>query len=241
MNFVIDIGNTRTKAAVFDKSELIDSANDEKKTAEILEKYDGNIQRCMISSVADIPKNLKKLCKLLKSKIVELDSSISLPFKNSYTTKNTLGKDRIAAVAGACALYPCRNVLIIDAGTAITLDVKTANEEYQGGNITPGLTMRFKALHDYTSNLPLLEHSDKFSLLGQNTTESINNGVQNGLIFELNSYLEIIRNKYDNLVVLLTGGDVHFFDNKLKNPIFVVSNLTLIGLNFILEHNANKR
>ena len=88
--------------------------------------------------------------------------------------------------------------------------------------------------------LPLIKYSDDFSLIGNSTESAIRNGVMNGLIFEINGYLETIRNKFIDLVVILTGGDAHFFDNKLKNPIFVVSDLTLIGLNFILQYNAAK-
>ena len=240
MNLVIDIGNTRIKAAVFDKSKLIDSLNDKENLFEFIKKYAGKIQQYMISSVAEMPKNLKKQLKLLKANSHELNSETPLPFKNNYTTKNTLGKDRIAAVAGAYALYPSRNVLIIDAGTALTFDIKTADEEYLGGNISPGLVMRFRALHDYTTHLPLCSKSDTYNIIGENTENAIQNGVLNGAIFEMNGYLETLRNKFDKLVVILTGGDAHFFDNKLKNPIFVISNLTLIGLNIILEYNAEK-
>ena len=240
MNLVIDIGNTRIKAAVFEKSKLIDSLSSEKNVSGFIEKYDGKIQQYLVSSVAEMPKNLKNQLKLLKAKPFELNPETPLPFKNNYSTKNTLGKDRIAAIAGACALYPSKNVLIIDAGTALTFDLKTAREEYLGGNISPGLAMRFRALHDYTTHLPLYSTSDTYSIIGENTENAIQNGVQNSVIFEVNGYLETLRNKFDKLVVILTGGDVHFFDNKLKNPIFVISNLTLIGLNIILEYNAEK-
>ena len=240
MNLVIDIGNTRIKAAVFEKSKLIDSLNDAENLSGFVEKYTGKIQQYLVSSVAEMPKNLKKQLQLLKAKSFELNSETPLPFKNNYSTKDTLGKDRVAAVAGACALHPSKNVLIIDAGTALTFDLKTANEEYLGGNISPGLAIRFRALHDYTTHLPLYSTSDTYSIIGKSTENAIQNGVQNGVIFEVNGYLETLRNKFDNLMVLLTGGDAHFFDNKLKKPIFVVSNLTLIGLNIILEYNAEK-
>ncbi len=243
MNLVIDIGNTRIKAALFNRSEMIESVNDNEKSKKISDFLKANhtkITNCLISSVAEMTKILKKTLSSLKNKPLLLSSDTPIPFKNNYKTKNTLGKDRIAAIAGACALYPLKNVLIIDAGTALTFDLKTTREEYIGGNISPGLQMRFSALTDYTAGLPLVESSDEFNLLGNDTEHAIRNGVQNGLIFEIDSYIETIRNKYDDLVVLLTGGDAHFFDNKLKKPIFVVSDLTLIGLNFILQYNAEK-
>ena len=243
MNLVIDIGNTRIKAALFNGSEMTESVNDDersKKLSDFLKDHHTKITNCLISSVAEMPKTLKKALRSLKNKPQLLSPGTRIPFKNNYKTKNTLGKDRIASIAGACALYPLKNVLIIDAGTALTFDLKTSQEEYLGGNISPGLHMRFRALTDYTAGLPLVKSSDEFNLLGIDTEHAIRNGVQNGLIFEIDSYTETVRNKYNDLVVLLTGGDAHFFDNKLKKPIFVVSDLTLIGLNFILQYNAEK-
>lgn len=243
MNLVIDIGNTRIKAGLFNGPEQVELWIDEragKQILDFLKQRRFRIDRCLISRVANMPKNLKKIQKYTGVKSMELMPDTPLPFVNSYTTKSTLGNDRIAAIAGACALFPSKNVLVIDAGTAITYDLKTASEEYLGGNISPGLAMRFRALNQYTANLPLVEPSDEFSLFGDSTITAIQNGVQNAIVFEINGYLESLRNKYGDLMVILTGGDAHFFDNKLKKPIFVVSDLTLIGLNFILQYNAEK-
>jgi len=241
MNLVIDIGNTKIKAAAFNGSEMVQTITDERNSSNILDFLrTGNkmYSKCIISSVTEIPKKLKPITRYLETEPVLLDDETPVPFTNLYSTKHTLGKDRIAAIAGACWLYPDKNVLVIDAGTAVTYDFKTENEEYLGGNISPGLTMRFKALNSFTAKLPAVESSDEFGLLGRSTELAIRNGVQNGLIFEINTYIETFGNKYNDFVVILTGGDAHFFENKLKKPIFVVSNLTLIGLNIILQHNA---
>jgi type III pantothenate kinase len=241
MNLVIDIGNTRTKMASFTGHELSDQIAGQNSNRDNFLSYlesKGNDINCIISAVTVIPGWLTRQLKKNGINPLILDSSLPLPFKNKYQSRKSLGNDRIAAIAGACYLYPGRNVLIIDAGTALTFDVKTEKEEYLGGNISPGITMRFHALHDYTSKLPLLQGREITEIIGQNTMQAIQNGVQNGILFEVKSYIKLLSNKYTGLVVLLTGGDAHFFENKLKKTIFVVSNLTLIGLNIILQHNA---
>ncbi len=241
MNLVIDIGNSRTKLAVFHKNTIIDSLAFKsilKSDLDVLFSKYPSINQCIISSVQKTDPITTDFLKQRAVKTKILDNNIPLPFKNTYKTPETLGKDRIAAIAGAIALYPKKNILIIDAGTAITFDVIDQECQYQGGTISPGLEMRFKALNQFTAKLPLLNKTDKSKLIGKNTNEAIKNGVQNGIIFEIEGYLTKISNIYPQLVVILTGGDGPFFDNKLKNPIFAVSNLTLVGLNYILEYNA---
>jgi type III pantothenate kinase len=241
MNLVIDIGNTRTKMALFKAGELVDMLalphNSRKDFSQYLEQKPG-VKACIISSVTQVPKWL--LRKIKKSGVdpIYLDQHTPLPFRNNYLSKESLGYDRIASIAGACRLFPGKDVLVIDAGTAITYDLLTRQGEYIGGNISPGLSMRFRALNHFTSRLPLLEPGDTICLLGRNTEEAILNGVQNGIKFEMDSYARQLSNNYSELIVLLTGGDAHFFENLLKKSIFVDSNLTLKGLNNILEYNA---
>ena len=241
MNLVIDVGNSRTKLAVFDRNTMIDSLVFEsilKSDLDVLLSKYPTINQCIISSVQKTDPVISDF--LIQRAVITiiLDSNTPLPFKNTYKTPKTLGMDRIAAIAGAIALYPKKNILIIDAGTAITFDVVDEKSQYQGGTISPGLEMRFKALNHFTAKLPLLNKTDRSKLIGESTDEAIENGVQNGMIFEIEGYLTKIGNLFPQLVVLLTGGDGPFFDNKLKNPIFAVSNLTLVGLNYILEYNA---
>jgi type III pantothenate kinase len=204
---------------------------------EIKEKFP-DINQCIISAVKQELSELVKKLGDLHIPFIRLGSSLKFPFEIQYSSPETLGNDRLAAVAGAFSLYPNKDVLVIDAGTAITYELLLREGGYIGGNISPGLNMRYKALHTYTDQLPLLTQQDKEHLIGNNTNEAITGGVQNGLIFEIEGYLTKISNKYPQLTVLLTGGDAQFFDNKLKKTIFVVPNLTLIGLNFILNYNA---
>jgi type III pantothenate kinase len=244
MNLVIDIGNSRIKMASFIGHEFVNEIaathSDSKKIKSFLNSTP-DISACIISAVTGIPRWLTGELKKRDIIPLVLNSSTKLPFINEYKTKESLGNDRMADAAGACHLYPGRNVLIIDAGTAITFDIKTAKEEFMGGNISPGLSMRFKALHTFSSHLPLLQSESTEGFLGRTTNEAIQKGVQNGIIFEMEGYIQRLSNNYSDLIVLLTGGDAHFFENLLKKTIFVVSNLTLIGLNIILQHNAENQ
>jgi type III pantothenate kinase len=159
-----------------------------------------------------------------------------LPFINKYETIQTLGNDRIGAVAGAQFLYPKENILIIDAGTAITYDILIGNE-YLGGNISAGLNMRLKALHHFTSSLPLVELEDEIEFWGNNTGAAILSGVVNGIIFEIEGYIEYFKKRGEKNITIITGGDANYLVKKIKQPIFAVPNLVLIGLNRILEYN----
>jgi type III pantothenate kinase len=142
---------------------------------------------------------------------------------------------------GAYTIYPGRSVLVIDAGTAITYDVVTSDGEYLGGNISPGMEIRFKSLNRYTNRLPLLERpQEQPSLVGNSTREAIQAGIVNGIVFEMDGFIGAIGQNYPKLQVVLTGGDAKYFEGKLKSSIFVHLNLNLIGLNRILEHNAHK-
>lgn len=244
MNLVIDIGNTRSKLAVFEGDEMLDSRvfpNAASNTIPELKRQFADIDQCIVSSVRSDHGEIPATIENLGISYLALHSSLNFPFKIQYRTPETLGNDRLAAVAGAYALNPDKDTLIIDAGTAITFDLITKDNGYLGGTISPGLEMRYRALHKFTEKLPLLSKQESHKLIGQSTGEAIVNGVQNGLIFEIEGYLTKIGEKYSQLTVLLTGGDAQFFDNKLKKTIFVIPNLTLVGLNFILNYNAQAK
>jgi type III pantothenate kinase len=135
-------------------------------------------------------------------------------------------------------LYPEKDILVIDAGTAITYEIVTSKGEYKGGAISPGIVLRFKSLNDHTVKLPLLEKTNEFPIIGTNTSECILSGVLNGVISEIDGYIDSVKINFPEIYVLLTGGDSNFFANKLKNSIFVNQNLLTIGLNRILELNV---
>lgn len=199
------------------------------------------LNQAILSSVKPVEEELIRFLSQNFQLFIELDHHTPLPIENLYETPETLGKDRIAAAVGANELFPGQNILIIDAGTAITYDVVSEKNEFLGGNISPGLQMRFKALNQFTGKLPMINYSDEFQLIGRNTEEAIRAGVQNGILYEIERTIETFNRNYENLQIVMTGGDSIFFDKKLNYSIFVHFNLTLIGLNRILEHNAKKK
>jgi type III pantothenate kinase len=235
----IDIGNTLTKLAIFRNNEMTDfriiDINNFLTVDHLIQ--DSLVEAAIISNVSELPDALLKTIGEKVNRWMVLDHQLPLPFENCYETKETLGKDRLAAVSGGQYLYPGSDLLIIDAGTAIKYDIINRQGQYLGGNISPGLQMRFKALNYYTNQLPLLDPVDHLPNIGRNTNEAIRVGVQRGILFEIESTIGFYKHIYPELKVLLTGGDTKLLDNKLKNVIFVVPNLVMIGLNRILNYN----
>jgi len=174
------------------------------------------------------------------SHFIELTAATPVPINNLYKTPETLGKDRLAAVVGAHSLFPDKDVLVLDAGTALTIDFIDKGGNYHGGNISPGLNMRFRALHDYTQKLFLHKQTDDYQFLGDDSASAIVSGVQNGIIFEIDYYIDHFVKQFPELVTILTGGDVNFLVNKIKRRIFAEPNLVFIGLMKIIEFNINK-
>ncbi len=241
MNLVIDIGNTRTKFSVFNRGEvLITVPVDEflPQHIDVLQNDHPSLQNVILSAVKEYSPKLREALQNKFERFIELDADTPLPIENCYKTPETLGKDRIAAVVGGFDLYPDTNLLIIDAGTAITYDILNEKQQYLGGNISPGLEMRYKALHHFTGKLPLIGHQKFDKLYGTTTEEAILAGVQHGVVFEVDKAIDTFKDFYANLKVIITGGDADFFDNKLKNSFFVNFNLTALGLNRILEYNG---
>ena len=163
-----------------------------------------------------------------------------MPIGNAYLTPETLGRDRLAAAVGATVLYPGENVLIVDFGTAVTIDLVTADATFRGGCISPGMKTRFRALHDYTAKLPLCAATESEELAGLNTRQAIELGVMNGITFEIEGYAARMRSRIEDLCVIFTGGDANFFVKRIKNTIFANCNLVFCGLNRILEYNASE-
>ena len=244
INLVIDIGNSRTKIALFNQYDLMFNVSIDRLTLEHLrmlkEEYP-QLTKAILSSVKPGNEDLIGFLTEEFEFFMELDQHSELPIENLYETPETLGKDRLAAAVGANELFPDKNLLVIDAGTAITYDLVSEKNQFIGGNISPGLEMRFKALNYFTGKLPLIGTSDEFDFMGKNTADAIRAGVQNGMIYEIGQTIEIFNRNYQNLQIIMTGGDSNFFDKKLNYSIFVHFNLTLIGLNRILEHNAKKK
>jgi type III pantothenate kinase len=241
MNLIIDIGNTRSKIAVFDNKTLLhkittDNDNIDKTVKKFKKKY--TLNHSIISSVSNYDTSeIKKLNTY--SKVIELDHQTRVPLLNKYNTPETLGVDRIALACAAVDQYPKRNVLIIDAGTCITFDFVNTKNEYLGGAISPGIKIRYKSLHKFTANLPLLD-LNRFNLIGNDTESSIHSGVLNGIVNEIDGVINQYITKFQTLTVVLTGGDINFLSKNLKSTIFANPNFLLEGLNSILIHNLDE-
>lgn len=234
MNLVIDIGNSLKKAGIFEKGKLTALFDFKEDVKTILEKT--IYKKAIISSVAEVPGVLENNP---QKPVVILKGDTAIPFKNAYKTPLSLGTDRLAAVAGAYTLYKSHNVLVFDAGTCITSDFIDNKGIYHGGSISPGIKMRFKALNSFTSRLPLVDPElPPIELNGSTTKESILSGVINGTVAEIDGRIRMYKEQYPDLKVLVSGGDSLFFESSLKESIFAVPELVLIGLNTILEYNV---
>lgn len=237
----LDLGNTRIKAALFEGDELTSLQTYDELTEQdlkkILQQY--QVRHSIISSVRNHPPYFNETLQQCET-FIELSHLTPVPIQNNYGTPHTLGKDRLAAVVGAVSLHPQSHVLVIDAGTCITFDFIDNQHIYHGGSISMGIEMRFRALHTFTDQLPLIQKEPIGNLIGKDTRQSILKGVIGGTIAELNGFIEQYRSQYTPLTVLITGGDARFFESKLKSEIFARPNLVLLGLNKILEYNVAK-
>ena len=242
MELILDFGNTQKKLALFDAGELLLVQGHPVITKDILTQFieaHPAITACILSSVIqhseDIPEYLRQ-----KLQFINLDEHTPVPVRNRYGTPGSLGKDRLAAsVAGAMA-FPGENVLVICAGTALTFDFVNNRGEYLGGSISPGMQMRFNALHTFTDKLPLLSYRDPAGLTGPNTHESILSGVINGIAAEIEGISIRYRQIYPGLKIILSGGDMNYFVKRLKISIFALPNIVIHGLAQILSFNVNK-
>jgi type III pantothenate kinase len=242
MNLVIDIGNTLIKYAVFENRRMVYDQVSESglflsKIKELFEHYP-KINYAIISSVGKLDKTEKDIVSLF-CKVHVLSSASKVPFKNSYATPHTLGVDRLALATAAFYQNPRGNTLAIDAGTCITYDMVNNAGEYVGGAISPGVRMRYKAMHNQTAGLPLLEPEELLDFVGNSTQSCMHSGVINGVACEVDGVIDQYRARYQDLTVILTGGDAHFFAKRLKNTIFANSKFLLEGLNCLLEYNKS--
>lgn len=239
MNLIFDIGNSITKMALFDRHVKVHSFQTRHyscgKIEQLLSPY--KIEKAIISSVRDIPEFIYDLLTVNIPFTHILSYKSKLPFNIKYETPETLGPDRLAAIAGAWARFPREKVLVIDAGSAVTFDY-LSGKEYSGGNISPGLSMRFRALHRFTDKLPMVSTPEKFSSPGKNTAEAISAGVINGLIFEIDHYIYKFLEKNPGSKVILSGGDSGYLKKRINLNVCHIPDIVIEGLNFILEYNA---
>ena len=234
----IDFGNTRVKFGLFEGGELettysVLAGDAQKLFAELQESANPHkVVFCATGNSKDFVTFLKK--RGLSYEVV--DTTTPVPYTNLYKTPETLGLDRKVLMVTAFKEYSGINTLVIDAGTCVTYDFKNKEDAYQGGAISPGLQMRFKAMHQFTAKLPDLDASrERVELVGADTYSAMQSGVINGLVAELDGLIDRYKLEYDELKIILTGGDGLFLSDRLKNGIFADSNFLLKGLNYIVE------
>lgn len=242
MNLVIDIGNTRVKVALykedlFEDLKIYDTADELLMDTALLQ----SASQIIVGSVVDNQEDFYNALQAYAPTLI-FTSTTKIPLINLYQSAGTLGSDRISASVAAYYLQPNTDVLVIDAGTCIKYNFTNSKNEYLGGGISPGIQIRFKALHQFTSKLPLIEFTeDAVELIGNTTQNSILSGVINGTIAEIDGIINDYKLQYPKILVLLTGGDSEYLAKRLKNSIFAHQNLVLKGLNDILNYNlANK-
>ncbi len=237
----VDIGNTCIKGSIFEESRLLDSRLLEVRDANLLRPLiyeyspDGAIYCCV---GGDADEFVEELEKIFGKPVMRFSHSSKLPITVNYKTFDTLGLDRIAAAVGAVS--DCRNALVVDAGTAVTLDLVT-DGEFRGGNISPGLRLRLRSLNHYTSRLPLVNPNGDTPRLGYDTATAIRSGVVNGIVSEVVSTFRGASEDVGNLELLLTGGDADFFAPLLEKAGLrpqIDHSLVGVGLEQIYQLNA---
>ncbi|GEP51606.1 type III pantothenate kinase [Flavobacterium noncentrifugens] len=239
MLLAIDIGNTRIKYAVFEHDIIVAQGFFGKEALEdslkkILKEFP-EITDLIVASVGNVSKEaFLSVNDSLKLHFITHDDSF--PFKNQYATPHTLGIDRMVLSAGAVLKFPMKNRLIIDSGTCITYDFVDQTDHYLGGAISPGIRLRYEALHQYTARLPLLSKSEPLAVTGNSTNESIHSGVVNGIAFEMDGFIDSYKERYSNFIIILTGGDAEFLAKRLKNTIFAHSNFLLESLSQTFQY-----
>ena len=225
--------------AIFEEGEIKETTRCSNQSLEgltaLCDRYP--IRKGILSSVVSINADIRHQLERLPFPVVEFTYRTPIPIRNLYRTPQTLGMDRLAAVVAAYTQKPHCPALVIDAGTCITYDFIDEHGQYQGGNISPGMEMRFKALHVFTDKLPHVDASGETPAYGNSTETAIRAGVIRGIEHEIWGYIQQLKKNYPSLLVFLTGGNDFSFDTNLKSGIFADGFLVLKGLNRILEYN----
>jgi type III pantothenate kinase len=245
MNLVSDVGNSFCKICVFDSNDLVYKQivkSQEDEISEAVSKISGlfKISGAIFSSVNPRAGLIKEVFESYCPGVLEFSRTVKVPVKNGYLTPETLGLDRLAAAVGASVVFPDVSSLIIDAGTAITYDYLKDGKEFLGGNISPGIRLRFKSLNEHTAKLPLIEDYDWREGFGLDTRSAVICGVLDGVKLEIEGYVADFKSKNPAGKIILTGGDTIFLAKKLKNTIFAAPNLVAFGLNRILNYNVSE-
>jgi len=239
MNLIFDIGNTRTKVALYKGSRLLKKVIWEKCDLKTVKAFVKNrkIENAALSSTANVSQAVEIFLQK-KYFYIRLSHKTHLPITNKYKTPATLGRDRIAGAVAAFDIFPKQNTLVIDAGTCITYDFIDAKGNYLGGGISPGIRMRLKAMNEFTAKLPLIEPKNSKKFIGNDTESSLRVGGQMGTVMEIRGFINAYVTRFGKINIILTGGDSKALAKHFENHIFVNNNLVLRGLNKILNYNV---
>ncbi|MDR1273183.1 MAG: type III pantothenate kinase [Odoribacteraceae bacterium] len=240
MNLIVDIGNSCGKYAIFSEGYLLERGNDPFGWRTRLDAYPkrGPVTRALLACTGEPPAGLREELQATFAFFREASTSLPLPISLDYETPATLGIDRVAACVAGVALYPGRDLLIVDAGTALTFNFVSAEGLFLGGNISPGAGMRCWALHEFTARLPLVGNicGPPAGAIAKNTRDAIYGGVTHGVYLEIWAYASDFRREHPAGELLLTGGDSRWLAPALSNHFNINENLVMIGLNKILEY-----
>lgn len=248
MNLIVDIGNSRVKLALTEGGEAVAQCAGPALDRALLGGFVAGrrVRRAIVCSTRGDVAEAAELVRTFVADCLVFTPDTPVPLRNAYLTPRTLGRDRLAAAVGAATLCPVRDVLIADFGTALTVDLVTADGTFRGGFIAPGLRSRFRALHEHTARLPLCapdaaDAADAaWSEPGLATEEAMRRGVLCGMLYEVEGHLSRMAARYAGLCIFFTGGDAKYFAKRIKNTIFANRNLVLSGLDRILEYNASE-
>ena len=239
LNLTIDIGNTQTKLGFFEGLELQStqkfSSTETIPWQLILDTH--HITYSILSRVGNVQSGLETLYS--NTQCVEVHHQLQLPFTSDYDPFANLGIDRLVGLAAAAYLFADENVLIIDAGTCITYDLMTAKAHHLGGIITPGLMMRYQAMHRFTHQLPNLQIQEPLSFPPTNTDDAMHHGVISSVVAEIDAFIRRFETSLPTFRIILTGGDAGFLSKRVKNGILADENFIAIGLNLLLETNKS--
>lgn len=233
-----DFGNTRLKAAIFDADtlleELVLADDSDLSVMTLVEKY--KPARTILSSVINHNPEIETILQN-QSRFHKLSPSTKINFTTPVGRPETIGADRLALMAAAAHYFAGKHNLVIALGSCITYNFLNQYGEFLGGGISPGMDMRFKAMHDYTAKLPLINASWNFPLIGYDTRTNLLSGVINGMANEIEGFIQKYEDKYSNFNVVLTGGNSSYFAGQLKNKIFADHHFLFKGLYALSELN----
>ena len=238
MNLVVVAGNTRMKYAFFDENRFVEAKYQADELFEDIGRWKETATglHILLSGSGRVPEGTRKLLIELADSFWEASPQMKLPLQLGYATPQTLGFDRIANCVGAMRFYPGCPLLVIDSGTCITYNYVSDGGIFLGGNISPGLEMRFRGLHQYTARLPYVSPDENYGGMGRTTEEAIRNGVMDGMLFEVENYIRHFKETFQNAEVIITGGNSHFLKSYLNSGILFCEILGFLGLNEILQY-----